>query len=91
MLVIHGSNEGKEGEGADLVEFLGILEDFSVLKRHMDFLDVSDELIFSSGLTGSVEVESLVVEKERVGLLEVLIFLEVILEDELQVVERLGR
>lgn len=91
MVVVHGSDEGKEGEGSDLVEFLGVLEHIGVLKGHMDFLDVFDESVFSSSLTSSVEVESLVVEEERMGLLDVFIFVEVIFESEFQVVVRLRR
>jgi hypothetical protein len=44
MLVVHGGDEGDQREGANFVEFLGVLEHFSVFHGHMDLMDVGNKL-----------------------------------------------
>lgn len=90
VFVVQSGDEGDEREWRDFVEFLGIFVNLDGFKRFVDFLDVFDELVSSLVLANRVDILSLVVEEERLGLFKVLIFLQVVLKNEFEVIERLG-
>lgn len=72
------------------MEFFGIFVNFDGFKGFVHFLDVGDELVGSLVLANRVDIHTLVVEEERLGVLKILIFLQVVLKNEFEVIERLG-
>jgi hypothetical protein len=90
VLVVQGTDQGDEGEGSDLVELLDVIVNGNGVERFMNFLDVGDELVDGFGLASRVKILSLVVEEEWLWGPDVLVFLDVILEFEFEVVVGLG-